>query len=73
LREEKTSIRRVAAAYGIPSSTLHAQYRRISKERFSGPSTVLTHEEEREIVQTCIFLEMGIPLERESLINEAQD
>ena len=74
LSENKGSIRKIAAAYGIPNSTLHAHYRGISKKRYGGHSTALTYQEEQEIVYSCIVLqEMGFPLDKASLTSLVGD
>jgi hypothetical protein len=44
------------------------------KKRYGGPSTVLTYEEERQIVQSCVVLqEMGFPISRDSLTSVVAD
>ena len=47
------AIRKTAAAYGIPYSTLCDHHKGVSKKRYAGRPTVLTYQEEKEIVQTC--------------------
>ena len=74
LSENKGSIRKIVAAYGIPNSTLHAHYRGISKKRYGGYPTALTYQEEQEIVHSCIALqEMGFPLDKASLTSLVAD
>ena len=68
LKEKKGSIRKFASIYGLPYTTLHAHHTGISKKPYGGPSTALTYEEEREIVQSCIVLqEMGFPIDKATL------
>lgn len=51
------------STYGIPKSTLSDHVRSVSSKRYGGGSTVLTLDEEREIVITCqVLAEMGFPL-----------
>ena len=46
----------------------------MSKKRYGGRPTVLTYQEEKEIVQTCIVLqEMGFPLDKSSLGSVVSD
>ncbi|XP_062511201.1 uncharacterized protein LOC134187101 [Corticium candelabrum] len=74
LAENQDSIRKTAAVYGIPYSTLRDHHKGVSKTQYGGRPTVLTYQEEREIVQCCIVLqEMGFPLDRSSLSNVISD
>jgi hypothetical protein len=74
LAENKNSIRKTAEAYGIPYSTLRDHHKGLVQKRFAGRPTVLTYQEEREIVQSCIVLqEMGFPLDRSSLASVVSD
>ena len=74
LIQKKGSIRKTAAAYGIPYSTLRDHHKGVSKKRYAGRPTVLTYQEEKEIVQTCIVLqEMGFPLDKSSLGSVVSD
>ena len=63
MRENSLSLRAAAQTYGIPRSTLSEHLRGVRSKRYGGGSTVLTHDEEREIVVTCqVLSEMGFPL-----------
>ena len=66
VRKKELSLRSAAATYGIPRSTLSDHLRGVSSKRYGGCSTVLTREEEREIVVTCqVLSEMGFPLTKD--------
>ena len=57
------SLRRTAAKFDIPRSTLHDQITGKRKQVGKGGPTVLTHDEEREIALTCMVLaDMGFGL-----------
>ena len=59
------SVNAAAKKYGIPWSTLHDHYEGISTKRYGGKSTVLSREEESEVLLTCISLqELGFGLTR---------
>lgn len=63
VKSGEQSLRAAALAYGIPRSTLSDHLWGVSHKRYGGSSTVLTTEEEREIVLTCqILADMGFPL-----------
>lgn len=66
VREKTLSVRAAAATYGIPRSTLSEHIRGVRSKRYGGGSTVLSKEEEREIVLTCqVLAEMGFPLSKD--------
>ena len=64
--EKGESIRGTAKKFGIPSSTLHDHVKGKSTKVGAGAPTVLSYEEEREIVMTCIVLgDMGFGLTKD--------
>lgn len=63
VRKKELTLRAAAVTYGIPRSTLSDHLCGVSSKRYGGGSTVLTRNEEREIVVTCqILAEMGFLL-----------
>ena len=65
VRKEEMKAHAAALKYGIPSSTFYDHLQGRSKKRYGGPPTVLSHEEEGEIVAACqILQEFGFPLTR---------
>ena len=63
VKSHELSLRAAALSYGIPKSTLSDHVKGVSSKRYGGCSTVLTREEEQEIVLTCqVLAEMGFPL-----------
>ena len=52
VRGNELSVRAAATTYGIPKSTLSDHVHGVSSKRYGGGSTVLTLDEEREIVIT---------------------
>lgn len=72
LTQDKGRIRKTVVAHGIPYSTVSDHHNGVCKKRYAGQPSVLTYQEEREIVQSCIVLqEMGLPLDRSSLAIES--
>ena len=66
VQAKELSLRAAAATYGIPRSTLSEHLRGVRSKRYGGGSTLLTSEEEREIVVTCqVLAEMGFPLTKD--------
>lgn len=62
-KSKKLSVRAAARMYGIPATTLSDHLRGKSTKRYGGPSTVLTHDEEKEIVIACQSLQkFGFPM-----------
>lgn len=65
VQRKELTLRAAVETYGIPRSTLSDHVRGVSSKRYGGCSTVLTLDEEREIVVTCqVLAEMGFPLTR---------
>ena len=65
IKTGELSLRAAAVTYHIPKSTLSDHLRGTSSKRYGGGSTVLSMEEEREIVLTCqVLADMGFPLTR---------
>ena len=66
LRKKKgVSVRSLARKYGIPPSTLHRHARMESRIGVGRP-TILTPEEEEEVVYSCqVLQEMGFGMTRE--------
>lgn len=74
-REGKESIRRTAAKYGIPHSTLLNKLKnKVPLERKMGPSTYLTEGEENLLV-SWIFAcaKKGFPIKRSTLCDTVKD
>ena len=66
VQSKELSIRAAGAKFGIPSSTLHDHLRGTSTKRYGGAPTILTANEEKEIVTSCLVMqESGFPLTRE--------
>ena len=66
VKEKELTLRAAAITYGIPRSTLSEHMRGVRKKRYGGGSTILTRDEEHEIVLTCqILAEMGFPLTKD--------
>ena len=66
VQSKELSIRAAGAKFGIPSSTLHDHLRGTSTKRYDGAPTILTANEEKEIVTSCLVMqELGFPLTRE--------
>ena len=66
VRDKTLSVRAAAATYGIPRSTLSEHVRGVRSKRYGGGSTMLSQEEEREIVIMCqVLADMGFPLCKE--------
>ena len=60
------SVRSIAKKYGVPSSTLHHHLLKKDTQIGAGRPTILTPEEEREIVYSCqVLQEMGFGLTRD--------
>ena len=53
VKAKQLSMRKAAETYGVPVSTLHSHVHSIPEEVGAGRPTVLTHQEEKEIVYTC--------------------
>ena len=66
LRKKKgVSVRSLARKYGIPPSTLH-RHARMESRIGAGHPTILTPEEEKEVVYSCqVLQEMGFGMTRE--------
>ena len=65
-QKKELSLRAAAATYEIPRSTLSDHLHGVSSKRYGGGSTLLTSEEEWEIVVTCqVLAEMGFPLTKD--------
>ena len=65
-RKGKSSIHAAAQKYGIPVTTLHNHLRKTTTTVGAGRPTVLTSEEEREIVYCCqVLQEVGFGLTKE--------
>lgn len=63
VKSHELSLRAAAIRYDIPKSTFLDHLKGVSTKLYGGCSTVLTRDEECEIVLTChILVEMGIPL-----------
>ena len=63
IRAGELSLRATAVTYKIPKGTLSDHVRGTSSKHYGGGPTVLTVDEEREIVITCqVLAEMGFPL-----------
>lgn len=57
------SLQGTAVKFGIPRSTLHNHVTSHRKQVGKGGPTVITHDEEREVVLTCMTLaDMGFGL-----------
>ena len=70
----KSSIRSTAHKYGIPVTTLHNHLRKTSTTVGAGRPTVLTSEEEREIVYCCqVLQEVGFGLTRAGVSRVVHD
>ena len=66
VKNKDLSVRAAALTYGIPRSTLSEHVRGVRGKRKGGGSTVLTQEEESEIVLTCqVLAGMGFPLTKD--------
>ena len=56
-------MRAAASKFGIPSSTLHDHLKGKSLKRYGGAPTILTPDEEEEVVTACMVLQqLGFPL-----------
>ena len=65
-QSKELSVRSAAAKYGIPKSTLQDHVQGISTKRYGGPPTVLTADEEKEVVRSCLAMQQfGFPLTRD--------
>ena len=53
VKAKQLSMRKAAETYGVPVSTLHSHVHSIPEKVGAGRPTVLTHQEEKEIVYTC--------------------
>jgi hypothetical protein len=74
VQQGKLSVRGASTKHGIPRSTLHDHLSGTSTKRYGGPSTVLTAEEEKEIVRSCLVMqEFGFPLNRELVSRVVKD
>ena len=70
----KSSIRSTAYKYGIPVSTLHNHLRKTSTTVGAGRPTVLTFEEEKEVVYCCqVLQEVGFGLTKEIVSRVVRD
>ena len=59
------SVYSIVKKYGVPFSTLHDHLLKKDTQVGAGRPTILTHEEEREIVYPCqVLQEMGFGLTR---------
>ena len=66
VRSKTLSVRAATLMYGIPRSTLSEHVRGVRSKRYGGGSTVLSKEEEREVVITCqVLADMGFPLTKD--------
>ena len=63
VEEGKSKANAAAVKFGIPSSTLYDHLKGKSQKRYGGCPTVLTHAEEKEIMEACqVLQEFGFPL-----------
>ena len=66
VKEKELTLRTAAINNGIPRSTLSEHVRGVRKKHYGGGSTILTRDEEHEIVLTWqILAEMGFPLTKD--------
>ena len=64
----KVSLRSVAKKYRIPPTTLHDHVQKTVSEHRPGKPTILTEDEEREIVYCCqVLQELGFGLTKENV------
>ena len=60
--------------FNVPKSTLHDHLSGTSSKRYGGPPTVLTANEEKEIVRTCLVMhEFGFPLDKDLVSRAVRD
>ena len=66
VKSKELSVRAAGNKYGIPKSTLHDHLQGNSLRRYGGPPTVLTTEEEKEVIRSCLVMqELGFPLTKD--------
>lgn len=66
IKSKDLRVRATGDKYSIPKSTLHDHLQGKSKRRYGGPPTVLTTEEEKEVVRSCLVMqELGFPLTKD--------
>lgn len=67
------TVRAAAEQFGVPKSTLHRKLKGESVYCKMGPKTVLTEQEEQEIVDTILYAaEQGFPLTKSQLVDTVQ-
>ena len=66
VKVDKISIKCAAKKFGIPASTLSDHVKGKSTKRYGGPFTVLTRNEEQEIVVACqVLQQFGFPMTKQ--------
>jgi transposase-like protein len=66
--ERKISVREIAKKYGIPSSTLHNHVKQNVSQSIAGKPTILTQDEEQEVVYCCqVLQEMRFGLTKDNV------
>ena len=64
--EEKISVREIAKKYSVPSSMLHKHAKKNVSKSIAGKPTILTRDEEQEIVYCCqVLQEIGYGLTKD--------